>query len=113
MPCGRCGFVLDCAVGPVVAYLKELTRNVACRIISPVGNALRGVPRGRFSCTSWNATEGVPYSRDMRPEIVQCGLGEQVLAAQAHFGMRIDDDGENCHVVDERGNRSQPSDCWP
>lgn len=30
-------------------------------------------------------------------------LGEQVVAAGAHFGIRIGDDGENCHVVDERG----------
>ena len=25
------------------------------------------------------------------------------MAAQAHFGMQIGDDGENCRVVDERG----------
>ena len=25
------------------------------------------------------------------------------MAAQAHFGMQIGDDGEHCHVVDERG----------
>ena len=62
-------FVLDCTVGPVVAYLKELIRNVACRIIS-----------------------------GETPKV-----GEQVLAAQAHFGMQIGDDGENCRVVDERG----------
>ena len=62
-------FVLDCSAGPILAYLKELIRNVACRIIA---------------CKS---------SR----------LGAQVVAAQAHLGMRIDDDGENCHVVDERG----------
>jgi phosphomannomutase len=30
-------------------------------------------------------------------------LGSQVVAAQAHFGVQIDDDGENCRVVDERG----------
>ena len=30
-------------------------------------------------------------------------LGEQVVAAHAHFGMQIGDDGENCRVVDERG----------
>jgi len=30
-------------------------------------------------------------------------LGEQVVAAGAHCGIRIGDDGENCHVVDERG----------
>ncbi len=64
-------FVLDCTVGPVVAYLKELTRNVACQIT-----------------TGENA-----HGR----------LGEQVVAAQAHFGIQIGDDGENCHVVDERG----------
>lgn len=62
-------FILDCTVGPVVAYLKELTRNVACQIISG--------ENGR--------------------------LGEQVLATEAHFGIQIDDDGENCCVVDERG----------
>ena len=31
------------------------------------------------------------------------GLAEQVAAARAHFGMHIGDDGENCRVVDERG----------
>ena len=102
-------FVLDCTAGPVVAYLKELTRNVACQIISPVGNALRGVPYGIGSSPSWNttedrnATEGVPYSRDTHSKDVQSGLGEQVLAAQAHFGMQIGDDGENCRVVDQCG----------
>ena len=64
-------FVLECAVGPVVAYLKELTRNVACRIISGEGGNDR--------------------------------LAEQVVAAEAHFGIQIGDDGENCRVVDERG----------
>ncbi|MGO9112478.1 MAG: hypothetical protein ACLP9L_24875 [Thermoguttaceae bacterium] len=64
-------FVLDCTTGPVVAYLEELIRNVACRIIS--GESGHGP------------------------------LGAKVIAAQAHFGMQIDDDGENCHVVDERG----------
>ena len=107
-------FVLDCTLGPVVAYLQELTRDVACRIISPVGNAGHppaghDVPSGRHSSPARNATEnrnateGVPYSRDTHPGIAQCGLGEQVAAAQAHFGMQIGDDGENCQVVDERG----------
>jgi phosphomannomutase len=64
-------FVLDCTTGPVVAYLEELTRNVACRIIL----AENGIDR----------------------------VGEQVVAAQAHFGMHLDDDGEHCRVVDERG----------
>ena len=63
-------FVLDCTMGPVVAYLEELIRNVACRIIPGEGTNR---------------------------------LGEQVVAAQAHFGMQIGDDGENCQVVDERG----------
>ena len=63
-------FVLDCAAGPVVAYVEELIRNVACRIIL--------------------AENGI-------------GLGEQVSAAQAHFGMQIADDGENCHIFDEQG----------
>ncbi len=30
-------------------------------------------------------------------------LGEQVVAAGAHFGVRLDDDGENCRLFDERG----------
>ena len=64
-------FVLDCAVGPVVAYLKELTRNVACQIIS--GETAHG------------------------------RLGEQVVAAEAHLGIQIGDDGENCRLFDERG----------
>jgi len=71
-------FVLDCTAGPVVAYLEELIRSVACRIISP-------------------------SSHDASPRIAPCYLGKQVVAAQAHFGMQIGDDGENCHVVDERG----------
>jgi phosphomannomutase len=64
-------FVLDCTTAPVVAYLKELIRNVACQIIP--------------------GTPGLNR------------LETQVVAAQAHFGMRISDDGENCRVVDERG----------
>ncbi len=64
-------FVLACTVAPVTAYLEELIRNVACRIIfSESGNHR---------------------------------LGEQVVAAGAHFGIQIGDDGENCQVVDERG----------
>ena len=62
-------FVLHCTAGPVAAYLEELIRNVACRIIPGKGDR----------------------------------LGAQVVAAQAHFGMQIGDDGENCQVVDERG----------
>jgi len=30
-------------------------------------------------------------------------LGQQVVESQAHFGIRIGDDGENCRLVDERG----------
>ena len=63
-------FVLDCTLGPVVTYLEDLIRDVACQII-PAENGIR--------------------------------LGEQVSAARAHFGMQIIDDGENCLVVDERG----------
>ena len=101
-------FVLDCTAEPVVAYLQELIRNVACRIIFPVANALRGVPSGRHpsaseTATPWNATEGDPYRHEPCPGIAQGNFGEQVLATQAHFGMQIGDDGENCHVVDERG----------
>ena len=64
-------FVLDCSAAPVAAYLWELVRNVACRII--LGE---------------NAGDR---------------LGERVVAAEAHFGVRIDDDGENCRVVNEQG----------
>jgi hypothetical protein len=63
-------FVLNCTAKPVVAYLEELVRNVACRTI---------------------------------PAETTSGLGEQVVATGAHFGMQIDDDGENSQVVDERG----------
>jgi hypothetical protein len=63
-------FVLDCTLGPVVAFVEELVRNMACRII---------------------------------PSESGRGLGQQVAAVQAHFGMQIVDDGENCRVVDERG----------
>jgi phosphomannomutase len=63
-------FVLNCPTGPMVGYLEELMRNVACRAI---------------------------------PGETGMVLGEQVVAARAHFGMQIDDDGENCQVVDERG----------
>lgn len=63
-------FVLNCTAKPVVAYLEELVRNVACRTITAEATS---------------------------------GLGEQVVATGAHFGMQIDDDGENSQVVDERG----------
>ncbi|MGA2253071.1 MAG: hypothetical protein ABSG53_00280 [Thermoguttaceae bacterium] len=63
-------FVLDCTIGPVVSYLEELIRNVACQII---------------------------------PGESPSQLGEQVVTAQAHFGVKVGDDGENCQVVDECG----------
>ncbi len=48
---------------------------------TPVGNALRGVPHGGRSSSSWNAAEGVPYSRDKRARIVQCCLLAALLSA--------------------------------
>ena len=33
---------------------------------------VRGVPYGSRSPLSWNATEGIPYSRDPRPRILPC-----------------------------------------
>jgi phosphomannomutase len=30
-------------------------------------------------------------------------LGEQILSERAHFGIHVADDGETCHVLDERG----------
>ena len=68
-------FILDCKVEPVVAYVKELIRSVACRI---------------------TAAESAQR------------LGPQVTGVKAHFGVRIDDDGENCRVVDECGQAVEP-----
>jgi phosphomannomutase len=64
-------FVLDCPLAPVVAYLEDLIKNVACRIL----------PR----------------------EMENGTIGEQVVRARAHFGVEIDDDGENCRVFDDQG----------
>jgi hypothetical protein len=69
-------FVLHCSLAPVVGYLEELVRNVACRAIPSDGT-----------------------NQD---------LGQQVITAQAHFGISIGDDGERCHVVDERGRPVEP-----
>jgi phosphomannomutase len=134
-------FVLDCTTGPIVAYLEELVRNVACQIIfsestdrpgeQEVGWAeLRRVPPTSFW---WDSPKdlvrnnlpirkmdlrvrlltpdglgGPSYSfphSETKPERATGNdrLAEQVVAAQAHFGMRVDDDGENCRVVDEQG----------
>jgi phosphomannomutase len=83
-------FVLDCAAKPVVAYLEDLMRNVACQIIpAETAECVRHTP-----CAAGNGTRSVPDT---------LSLGEQVAAAQAHFGMWIGDDGEDCQVVDERG----------
>jgi len=46
-------------------------------------------------------------TRNLACRVIPCEragrLGLQVAATQAHFGIRINDDGENCRVVDERG----------
>jgi len=63
-------FVLQCACEPLVSYLEDLLRSVACRVI-------RAEPGGEF--------------------------GRQVVAAKAHFGMRIDGDGDSGQVFDEQG----------
>ena len=63
-------FVLDCTLGPVVTYLEELIRDVACQI-TPL------------------KTESDSANRCQPPEpILEC---------------KLSDDGENCLVVDERG----------
>ena len=36
------------------------------------------------------------------------GLGQQVVEDRAHFGLRVEDDGEICHLVDERGQAVPP-----
>jgi hypothetical protein len=122
-------FVLDCAVGPVVAYLNALVRNVACRIITGKSSRLgEQVVERRVGAARKSAVDGAlrepiqnddgllqgfdsvrnpPLSQRFASRTLQdcgkCGLGEQVVAAGAHFGMRIGDDGENGQVVDERG----------
>ncbi|MDY0165927.1 MAG: hypothetical protein RBS80_05240 [Thermoguttaceae bacterium] len=35
-------------------------------------------------------------------------LSERVVAEEAHFGLHIDDDGERCRAVDERGREVEP-----
>ena len=47
-----------------------------------VGNALRGVSDGRHPSPSWNATEGVPYSRD-RSQLLREPLPKLVDAKKA------------------------------
>ena len=118
-------FVLDCAVAPVVAYVKELTRNVACRIVSGESDSGRAggagepsvdgalpnrsrIAMGRFKVLTPCGTHDpsgslhAPYALARNVE-----LGQQVLAAHAHFGMKIGDDGENCRVVDEHGQSAE------
>jgi phosphomannomutase len=64
-------FLLQCHCGPVVSYLEDLLRNVACRVIPAEPG------KGDFAV--------------------------QIVAAKAHFGMQITDDGEHCRVFDEQG----------
>ena len=81
------------------AYLDELR---------PAYHALRSL---RFAL--WSSCEPVwPYldeltrnvaCRAIRPHAGK-PLGEQILAARAHFGIEISDDGENANVFDERGS---------
>lgn len=66
-------FVLQTTCLPVANCLRELLRSVACELIAPEGN--------------------------VSPE----RLGNQVVAAGAHFGVWIDGDGGTARVSDERG----------
>ncbi len=63
-------FVLRCSCEPIIAYLANLLKNVACRDIP--------------------AEPGVDF-------------GGQVVAANAHFGIEITDDGEKANVFDDHG----------
>lgn len=63
-------FVLACICEPVVSYLDDLLKNVACRII---------------------------------PAEPGSDFGGQVVAAKAHFGLIISNDGEDGSVYDEQG----------
>ena len=64
------------------------------------------------TCGPW-----VDYLRTLtRPvacRIVPCrfhceGLGRQVVEDRAHFGLRVEDDGEICHLVDQQGQTVPP-----
>ncbi|MCH8923038.1 MAG: hypothetical protein IIA67_07815, partial [Planctomycetes bacterium] len=86
-------FVLDTSCRPLVRYLEELLQPVACQVIL-AGRcrdeviAFRSGPR---------QAAGELAERFLMP------FSQRVVEEDAHFGIRIDDDGEMTRVTDERG----------
>ena len=70
--------VLDAGCPPLLRYLQQLVKLVACRVIP---------------------AEAGPSSDPASPD----RLGQQVRAKGAHLGLAIADDGETCRLYDEQG----------
>jgi phosphomannomutase len=81
-------FVLDTLCEPLARYLDRLNSHAACEVLRPRGSkAGTSAPRA-----------DKPFV-ERRLEL----LGGHVLDHAAHFGMWISGDGEQCHLVDQRG----------
>ncbi|HUY32542.1 MAG TPA: hypothetical protein VMV69_07145 [Pirellulales bacterium] len=70
-------FVLDTRCQPLVGYLRRLSAESACEVLQELK------PDGQATARR--------------------GLAERVRAADAHFGLWIDGDGEACRLVDQQG----------
>ncbi|MBX3415167.1 MAG: hypothetical protein KF708_20955 [Pirellulales bacterium] len=118
-------FVLDTSCQPLLTALEQLTRNVACEVIS-LGFGSRTTASRNANAT----TELATTVRDRRrsppalpraslPALVApdeaarraAALEQRVRSERAHFGLAIDAAGEACRMVDELG-RSIDGDHW-
>ncbi len=68
--------VVQSTCRPLLGYLDRLTGQLACRVVTCPTTGDRADDRG---------------------------IVDRVRAEQAHFGVRIDDDGQQCRAFDERG----------
>ena len=91
-------FVLDTSCRPVLRYLTELLQRVACQIIL-VGRCRDEVIAFRSDSQQASGELAQRFTNlfSQRP------LTQQIIEEGAHFGIRIDDDGETIHLSDERG----------
>lgn len=118
-------FVLDTACQSLAVVLAELTRNVACEIITlgltapamtVADDTLHAAPRSLarrtrrsppLPCSSGDRTT-IPFDDAARRAST---LEHRVRSERAHFGIAIDTAGETCRLVDELG-RTVVGDVW-
>ncbi len=88
--------VVQSTCRPLLGYLEELTGQLACRIITcPTG------PKKGPGLICPNGPEGASHKLNLVPFSARI-IAERVRAEKAHFGVRIDDDGQLCRVLDEQ-----------